>query len=210
MDYTTLVADKTTDGSIKQWMNYGLLPVTTLLEEAQTELYRRLRVREMKSEATISVTSGSKTASLPTNFIDAISLHYRDGSELVKKSERDIITARMYDETAGDYVSARMGKFAVFDELLQFDYRADQAYSLTMIYYKQPALLSGSNTTNFLTSRYPRLLRIACIRSAAEFMNNDTKFAQMEESLVKALAEIDVMDDMSQLGVDPSAEYRHG
>ena len=34
-DYTTLVANRTTESSIKNWMNSGIVPSTQILTEAQ-------------------------------------------------------------------------------------------------------------------------------------------------------------------------------
>ena len=52
MNYTQLVAAKTTANSIAAWLNWDLAPSTDILAEAETYLYGKLRVQAMKSLAT--------------------------------------------------------------------------------------------------------------------------------------------------------------
>ena len=212
MDYTTLVGDKSTSGSIKNWMNYSNLPVTNLLTEAESEIYRRLRTREMRAEASVTISSGSITAALPTSFIDPIRLIHRENGFPIKfVPADDLAECRMWDESAANWTQGIPTRFSVFEELLQFDYRADAAYTARMLYYKRPAALSVSNTSNWLTVRYPRLVRIACMKAAAEFMKNMDMKNSYEAEMERMFLQIDQETDLSMTGADPFLEYRdHG
>ena len=44
-----------------------------------------------------------------------------------------------------------------------------------MIYFKEPAALTSSNATNFLTTRYPRMLLAAACAFANEYLKDDTE-----------------------------------
>jgi hypothetical protein len=46
----------------------------------------------------------------------------------------------------------------------------DVAYGYGLLYFQQPALLSTTNETNFLTTYYPRLLRVATMLEATEWV----------------------------------------
>jgi hypothetical protein len=209
MNYTTLIAGKDTDGSIKSWISYGLIPSTTILAEAETEIFRRLRTREMRATATIALAEGAITAALPTGYLDPIALKHRDtGQGVVLKPTEDLLELRVWSDSDSNYCEGRPSYFAVHDDVLNFDVRADQAYTLNMAYWKRPTALSADNQTHFLCTRYPALLRVACMRSAAEFMEAMDKFDRYEARLEKMLREIAVMDDLSLTGLDPSTEYR--
>jgi hypothetical protein len=86
---------------------------------------------------------------------------------------------------------------AVFDELFQFDCKADEARTLSLVYFKTPTLLSASNSTNFLTRRYPNILRVACQAGAASFMKDAEEFSAREAEL---LALINAANAESDLG----------
>ena len=66
--------------------------------------------------------------------------------------------------------------FSIYDERINFDVAAFQQQLCRMDYYKSPVLLSSSNQNNFLTDRYPQLMRVACMASAADFMKDDAEF----------------------------------
>jgi len=52
---------------------------------------------------------------------------------------------------------------------LEFNVKASQAFAYRWMGYAQPTALSASNQTNFLTQRFPTLLRSACLMIACEF-----------------------------------------
>lgn len=211
MNYATLIGAKSVEGSIRNWINHASVPATAILVEAETEIYRRLRTREMRANVAVALAQGASSAALPVRYLDPIALHHRSGESLTYKTQRDINGLRVWDEVTSNFTRGWPGMFSVFDELLQFDCVADRAYPLVMSYWRQPAPLAGDNQTNFLTDRYPRLLRVACLRAAAEFMESMDKFNSYDAQMTRMLAEIDIMDDMSLVGIDPSTEWRdHG
>jgi hypothetical protein len=68
-----------------------------------------------------------------------------------------------------------------------FDWATSQALNLYLNYYQTLPLLSGTNPTNVLTTRYPQLLRKACMVSAAEFMDDDAAAQRLMSNPVTGL-----------------------
>ena len=68
MDYTTLVSDNTTNGSIKYWINYSRIDAAGILTDAQAWIYQRLRVRDMLQTADVTISSGASTAAFPSDY----------------------------------------------------------------------------------------------------------------------------------------------
>lgn len=207
MDYTTLIADKNTDGSIKSWISYGKVPSTVILEEAQTELYRRLRTREMRVTVDVPLALGANTAALPARYIDPIYMRLRNENYYLKhKPQHDLEGHMIWDSGLNNWATGLPSFFSVYNEIINFDRRADQTYTLRFSFYRQPELLGPTVQTNFLTERYPRLLRASCLRAAAEFMESTEKKREYEADVARILAEIDIMDEMSMTGLDPDLE----
>lgn len=176
MDYTTLVADRDTDGSLKSWINATDIPSTTILEEAQAHIYQNLRVREM-------LTNGSGTISQGDEAIPLSSFtNYRQGhrlqiigttvdvakSKLVRWPLDQVLDARSWDAD-GNRVQARPQWWATDASNIVLDSAADQDYPYEFWYYQALQSLSGSNLTNFLTDKYPAMLRYACLMKANEW-----------------------------------------
>lgn len=199
MTYTTLVADRTTEGSIKNWINNPNVPAADVLLDAENDLYTRMRVREMQASATVSLSDAASTASLPADFLDPISLRDKYKSDVLLTDADGLLLKQTVD---ADY-ALNVGEprwYAIFDELINFDCAADGAQTFRLVYYKKPAALSVSNTTNFMTSRYSHLLRQFCLRHAALFLKDDTAAARYEARGAEMLQSIMVNDDLSRRG----------
>jgi len=67
-------------------------------------------------------------------------------------------------------------------------------------YYRRPQLLSASNPNNFLTDRYPTLLRVATQAAAAEFMEDDGKYQKHVAKLGALISSTIITDDLSLRG----------
>lgn len=211
--YTTLVADKSTAGSIANWANRTDLPAAFILEEAQAKIYSRLRAREMIAKAAISLASGSETTAAPSDFISAIQIQWNEDGRPIDKMDVSGFEERCYRDATG---SLPEGKPCVFTAIptdagggtYHFDTKADQAYAGFQWYFKRPALLSSSNETNFLTVRYPTLLRRTCMIFAFEHQMDFQRAATVEASVNQMLQEAAVEADTDLAGAIFDSEVR--
>lgn len=86
--------------------------------------------------------------------------------------------------------------WSIFDEAIQFDGAFDTAVQCRLSCFRSPPLLSPTNPTNFITSRYPRLIREATNAAAASFMKDDN---EEQKALTKLGALIDATNAESDL-----------
>jgi hypothetical protein len=66
--------------------------------------------------------------------------------------------------------------WGVWEETIFFDVAFAQQTNCNLQYFKSLPILSAANPTNFLTNRYPHLLRKACTAQAWDFLRNDTEY----------------------------------
>jgi hypothetical protein len=78
--------------------------------------------------------------------------------------------------------------WGVWDETIFFDVAFAQQTNCNLQYFKSLPILSATNTTNFLTNRYPHLLRKAATAQAWDFMRNDAEY-QKDVAALAALVE---------------------
>lgn len=181
MTYTSLTGSTTTDGSIAQWLNHGSLTAVsdTIVMEAESYIYRRLRHWRMITSTTGNFTSnpgGQPTVTdyipLPGDYLEDVSLLVTGTSYQImfRKTLQEIMTMYGFDGNGNRVVQQPMYYFS--DQMnIKFDSPPDSAYPYLLYYYQQPAALSSTGT-NFLTTTYPRLVRCACMASASEFMKD--------------------------------------
>lgn len=200
MTFSSLTADKNTAGSIRRWVNYGPLDVEQVLEEAQALIYQTLRVREMRTEfPEITLVPGASSAPLPLRFLDPVSLRNRTHNLTIGLTdETNIAQRRIYED--GDLIRSIPRSYAILNEAMQFDCAADEQITLSLVGFQRPEYLSSSNPTNFLTDRYPNLLRVACLTQAYDFMSNTAKHQSNLSLLSGLIASIGTQDDLSLRG----------
>lgn len=197
--YTTLTGTKATAGSIANWVNRSDLPTSDILIETQAWLFQRLRVREMQARATLTFTTAAQTASLPSRFLDPISYTpYTWGDPLPLFHENAL---QDYRDDSGTLLSAVPSRWSIIGETAYVDVLPISTFTGILMYYAQPAdLAATTNETNFLTTRYPKLLRHACMAMAFEHMK-DTDRAGGYMQLVEAdLQEAMRTNDMYRRG----------
>lgn len=202
MSWATLTGAQTASGSIRRLVNNPNIDVDEILEDAQAEIYSRLRVREMRSMTTLTGAQGLRYIVLPTDFLDPIALKDRYQCDVIL-TDPDALMNMWADNTDGSPYETDPSYFAIFDERIYFNVALDAAHPFSLIYFKKPAALSSGNQTNFLTNRYPHLMRAACRKYAYIFLKNSDEAKYAEAQLEKLLAAVAINDDLSNRGFVP-------
>jgi hypothetical protein len=159
--YDALVADKSTAGSIKYWCNHDSIDAAGALILAEAWIYQRLRASEMRTEATIDLDEDEMNVDLPDDYLAPITFQWRGDSDPIAYVHEALL-ARFRDDVTGEAYAGRPTRYAIFTQKFQFELQADEDLTADFIYYAIPEALSGSNLTNFLTRRFPALLRATC------------------------------------------------
>jgi hypothetical protein len=294
MTYTSLSAAKGVAGSLKNWVSYSLLDVTTIIDEAQALVYSALRCREMLTSMQFTMSVGGASFALPARFLDPIGRMRFTGFNLpVRHKDSSFVeTNRNYTELSGtlgtnpfttvsgsNVVTVNLtghgfsqdsiintsgatifngviinGTFQVtsivdannftiditvlgttpsaggagggsavayiidnlvqgmpvcwgiWDEAIHFDTAFTQVSLGRLQYYQSLPLLSVTNQSNFLTNRYPQLMRRACVAAAADFMKDDQEYQKDFTALQGIVQQINIENDMGMRGMELDTE----
>lgn len=221
MDYTTLIGAKTLSGSIANWLNSAsLVPVApTIVEEAESFVYRRLRHWRMLAEVTGTLTVGNDYLSISaiTNYLEDKTLRLQGlvnnsvyNQRIMRRTPEQVKQAYSYD-SSGTRVNQTPQIFYNNGTQFKFDSPPDLAYPYELMFYQQPAALSVS-LTNWVTTYYPKMFRYACMVGAAEFMkdagvgNYDRTYFEQEAEKEIAVAMIE--SDRQQRSLETEIEFR--
>ncbi|MGP0093113.1 MAG: hypothetical protein ACLPKB_24710 [Xanthobacteraceae bacterium] len=96
--------------------------------------------------------------------------------------------------------------WGIWDEQIWFDTALTQTLNMQLQYFRSLPLLSAANQTNFLTNRYPQLMRAACMTAAADFMKDDGEYQKGLAKLGALIAAIGAENDMLYRGAEIDAE----
>lgn len=106
-----------------------------------------------------------------------------------------------FNYQADGLIQASPKYWSIAQERIFFDCAFDIQVMCELYYYQSLPLLSNTNQSNFLTNRYPQLIRPACQAQAAAFMRDDQSY-QREVGRLTAIADrINVADDMHNRGM---------
>jgi hypothetical protein len=163
MNYTTLIADKNTEGSIKYFVRHSEVPSDSILVSAQSAIYALLRVREMVKRSNGTIAEGDTTIPFPSNFVHPLLLTLRG----TNKSRIDILDYEHFEQVVaedenGDLYEGTPQRATFDGDSFYLDAAADQAYPYRLWYMQRLPVLSGSNLTNALTDSYGHILEAMC------------------------------------------------
>ncbi len=218
--YLTLIADKSTGGSIKNWTNISRVDPATCVGMAEDiifsgyvaaggQRFSALRIMQMRKQFTFTTAIADTSAVLPARFLDPIELYDRTNDKYVGQVyESAMLGHRSY--TAGAIDEGTPNYYAIFgdadgdnedDQLIQFDAACDEAIAYTLLYYGRPAPLSAENPTNWLTNKYGTLLLKACLAAAYEFDDDTPNFQKAMGQVMTGIAAINAESDLTRRGM---------
>jgi hypothetical protein len=90
----------------------------------------------------------------------------------------------------------------IWDEKIHFDQAFSQTAVCRMQFFRSLPLLSASNQTNFLTNRYPRLMRVACLAAASDFMKDNEEYQKQFGYLQQMIEKIEMENEMQFRGLE--------
>ena len=211
MDYNTLVASTSTAGSVARWINNSQIQgdVSTIIPEAESWIYRRLRHWRMLTppvSGTLSI--GTDQLTFPSDMLEPNEL-YLSGiwfARIPQKTELEVISNWSFDGN-GNRIQTTPSIYYFNQSYIQFDTFADIAYPYVLTYYQQPAALSASNPTNFLTQYYPRMMRCALMAQACEWAKDNGQ-GNFDRTYWDQLAEAEIL--VAQAESDRSKRSQEG
>lgn len=202
MDYTTFTSGKTTAGSLANWVNRGDLPTSAILTEAEAEIYKRLRVREMMTDEAFTFSSASSSKALSTlsgTFLDPVQfVPYEWADELPFVGPERFRPSRNSSGTLES--AATPSQWTIIGETAHLDVLLSAAFSGRMMYYALPTALGSGNTTNFLTTRYPKLLREMSMSIAYVHMKDTARAQEHLAYAMAGIAEANATNEMWRRG----------
>ena len=187
--------------SVISWLHRGDLDllVDDFIMLAENDIYaglNALRVKEMMSASDI-VTGVDQFISLPTGYLESRSLRIKgvNGGELRYKVPQSLI------RRTG---TGRPAYFTVTDQI-ELDVVPDQAYTIEINYYQQPATLSDANPTNAILTKYPALYLYSTLSVGFIHSNDEEQAGKYKGLLESVLVGANQADMDASIGPAPYA-----
>lgn len=153
----------------------------------------RLLQQEVVIPTTVSLAQGAQTATLPTNFLEPISLQWSD----VQSGP----TQRTTDQIA-DLMSTTAGRpeYVAYSSAFFFERPADQAYTLKSRHFEKWALGAQDTDTNWLLTNDPLAYLYASLEAAAIQIRSADMIALWGAERSKRITKLNRRDARSRKG----------
>lgn len=161
---------------------------------AETRLARELRTRKMLKSATASMTAGDARVALPTDFLEVRDL-YTQGNPRMPVT---YMSPSAFTRDARADESGLPVFYTVLSAEFQFAPIPDTAYVLEILYYAQPPVLSGSNSSNVFLANYPDALLYGALLEAEPYLINDARSQTWATLYDRAIKNIQDSDQNSE------------
>lgn len=166
---------------------------------AEERLRRDLRTRQMLVVATASTVGGESKIGLPTDFLEMRDIHLNTIP----------ISSLSYEAPNAFYSSSRSTEsgiprtYTVLASELQFSPIPDTAYTVQMLYYAKPPLLSDTNINNVFLVNYPDALLYAALGEAEPYLMNDARLQVWASLYDRSIMSINNSDQSSEYSGQP-------
>lgn len=166
---------------------------------AEERLRRDLRIRQMLVVATAQTTGGDSTVGLPTDFLEMRDIHV-NLNPVVQLSYK---APNAFYSSGKSTLSGKPTDYTVLAAEFQLAPIPDAAYTLQMLYYAKPALLSDSNASNVFLANCPDALLYAALGEAEPYLMNDARLQTWAALYDRSVTAINTSDQSSEYGGQP-------
>ena len=173
--------------------------IPTFIQLAEKRLERDLRIKPMLKVVEATMTAGDSTVGMPSDFLSMKDIHI----------ESNPIRTLKFQSTNNFYRNARVNDRGVPVDytLLGSEFKLaptpDSAYTLRMVYYYKPDILSDSNTSNLFLANCPDLLLYGALAEAEPYLMNDERIQTWASLYDRGLASLRASDDDSEYPSSP-------
>lgn len=161
---------------------------------AETRLARELRTRQMLKSATTPMTGGDSKIALPTDFLEVRDL-YIQGNPRVPVS---YLSPSAFTRDARADESGKPVYYTVLASEFLFAPVADGNYTLEILYYAKPPVLSDSTSSNVFLANYFDALLYGSLAEAEPYLINDARVQMWISMYDRAVNNINESDEGSE------------
>lgn len=161
---------------------------------AETRLARELRTRQMLKSATTPLVGGDAKIALPTDFLEVRDL-YIQGNPRVPVS---YLSPSAFTRDARADESGKPVYYTVLASEFMFAPIPDGSYTLEILYYAKPPVLSDANSSNVFLANYFDALLYGSLAEAEPYLINDARVQMWISMYDRAVGNINDSDENSE------------
>lgn len=157
---------------------------------AELRIARDLRTRQMLQSATANTVGGDGKVALPTDFLEVRDLNVQG----LPRTPLTYMSPSAFSRDAPADEVGRPTTYTIIKSEFVLAPKPDTAYTLEILYYAKPTVLSTSNASNVFLANYPDALLYASLLEAEPYLINDARSQTWVSLYDRAIANISNAD----------------
>jgi len=194
--------------AVANWL--GRSDLTSRIPEfislAEARLSREIETREQEKRATANTVADDAYILLPTDLREVRSVQ-------LNTSPRSVLRFLTPAEIEREYPSNVGGKpraYSVVGKEIKLAPTPDAVYTVEITYSTGVSALSGSNTTNWVLTRYPDVYLYSSLSAASIYLVDDERAAGFEALAQRAIEEIKLDEQRAKFGGQIAIRSEYG
>ena len=161
---------------------------------AEYRMRREVRIRQMLKSATTVTVSGDATVEMPTDFLEA-----RDFVVVGNPTQPlSYVSPSALSRNAISSTTGKPTEYTILASEFQLSPVPSSVYTLQVLYYAAPTLLSDENASNVFMANVPDMLLYAPLIEAEPYLMNDARLPTWVSMYERASASVTKSDEGGQ------------
>jgi len=175
--------------------------IPTFIQFAEYRLRRELRIRQMLKSVTTATVASDSTVELPSDFLEVRDFFVvGNPAQALSYASPSAFTRSTRNTESGKPLS-----YTILANEFQLAPIPDTAYTVKLLYYSAPTLLSDSNSSNAFLANTPDLLVYASLIEAEPYLMNDARLQTWIAMYEKGVKQVQDSDNRSEYSGVPIA-----
>ena len=161
---------------------------------AEYRMRREVRIRQMLKSATTVTVSGDATVEMPTDFLEA-----RDFVVVGNPTQPlSYVSPSALSRNAISSTTGKPTEYTILASEFQLSPVPSSVYTLQVLYYAAPTLLSDENASNVFMANVPDMLLYASLIEAEPYLMNDARLQTWIAMYERASVSVTKSDESGQ------------
>lgn len=162
-----------------------------------------LRIKEMDTRATATLSTSERFVALPNGYLDMRRLKVNASTASVPGPSVDFdVRYRAPDQLILTDIEGVPGFFTVTSQI-GFDRVPDQEYTIEMQYYAKQTSLSDTNTTNDILTNYPSIYLNGSLWALWQYFSEEEKSEYYYGKMITAIQGVNKRENKARYGNAP-------
>tara|TARA_R110000787_G_scaffold193035_2_gene304572 strand:+ start:537 stop:1184 length:648 start_codon:yes stop_codon:yes gene_type:complete len=188
-DYSSL---KTTIADYLHRTDLSDTVMSNFVQFAEVRLNRKLRLLQQQTEAALTIASGSRELTLPTDWIETIDLIHTDNKETIQPQN----IRSLNSQRTADMAKGRPRLYSTADGKMLFETIADSAYPVSLSYFQKWDIETAD--VNWLITNAPDAYLYGSLLEAKAYAKSKEDVSMWAQGVSTAIDDLNNLDNRSR------------